>query len=184
MGNVAFKEWAVVCEALLDGRQQVILRKGGIAEGRSGFEFRHEEFFLMPTWFHEQVAKTTLPAETPLPQRPSEGTITITGCCKVVAAGLVRDLEAVRRLAPYHILSEATVAERFGYGQSAGIHVALVRVYRISPSWSLEDSPRFGGCRSWVELPQPPGFETTPVLSDSTHEAAASAIRHLLGWPQ
>jgi hypothetical protein len=42
---MAFKEWAVVCEALGSGRQSVILRKGGIAEGREGFAFLHREFF-------------------------------------------------------------------------------------------------------------------------------------------
>ena len=38
--NVAFKEWAVVCQALAAGRQSVILRKGGIAE--EGGIFRPE----------------------------------------------------------------------------------------------------------------------------------------------
>ena len=32
-------------QALGDGRQTVIIRKGGIAEGRDGFAFRHREFF-------------------------------------------------------------------------------------------------------------------------------------------
>ena len=39
----------------------MIIRKGGIAEGKAGFAFRHEEFLLFPTWFHEQLEKTTLP---------------------------------------------------------------------------------------------------------------------------
>ena len=56
-----FKEWAVICRALAIGRQALILRKGGIAEGRAGFAFQHEEFFLFPTWFHEQLERTTLP---------------------------------------------------------------------------------------------------------------------------
>src|SRR4029077_8093936 len=57
MESVGFKEWAVVCEALGRGRQSIILRKGGIAEGRDGFLFKHQEFFLFPTWFHEQPPK-------------------------------------------------------------------------------------------------------------------------------
>lgn len=57
MESTGFKEWALVCEALGRGRQSIILRKGGIAEGRDGFSFRHNEFFLFPTWFHEQPAK-------------------------------------------------------------------------------------------------------------------------------
>ena len=42
------------------GEQSIILRKGGIAEGRQGFSFRHREFFLFPTFFHEQVAKVRI----------------------------------------------------------------------------------------------------------------------------
>ena len=55
MESVGFKEWAIVCEAIGRGEQSIILRKGGIAEGRDGFAFRHAEFFLFPTFFHEQI---------------------------------------------------------------------------------------------------------------------------------
>ena len=39
--RTAFKEWAIVVDALGRGRQSVILRKGGIAEGRGGFRPEH-----------------------------------------------------------------------------------------------------------------------------------------------
>nr|MBA2585996.1 DUF1802 family protein [Chthoniobacterales bacterium] len=61
MESVGFKEWAIVCAALGGGQQSIILRKGGIAEGRDGFRFQHREFFLFPTAFHEQWEKTRLP---------------------------------------------------------------------------------------------------------------------------
>src|SRR5438477_1344443 len=48
MESVGFKEWSLVCDALGRGEQSVILRKGGIAEGREGFSFRYREFFLFP----------------------------------------------------------------------------------------------------------------------------------------
>jgi hypothetical protein len=44
------------------GRRSVILRKGGIAERRVGFSFRHREFFLFPTFFHEQTVKVRIAA--------------------------------------------------------------------------------------------------------------------------
>ena len=47
--SAAFKEWAIVCEALGSGRQSILIRKGGVAEGRSGFAYEHSEFFLFPT---------------------------------------------------------------------------------------------------------------------------------------
>ncbi len=49
--RTAFKEWAAVCAALSAGRQTVILRKGGIAEGPGGFQPEHGEFWLLPTRF-------------------------------------------------------------------------------------------------------------------------------------
>jgi hypothetical protein len=45
MESIGFKEWAIVCQALGRGWQSIILRKGGIAEGRDGFSFQHGEFF-------------------------------------------------------------------------------------------------------------------------------------------
>src|SRR3954449_9255456 len=51
--GIAFKEWAGVCDALLEGRQSLIVRKGGIAEGPRGFAPEHEAFWLYPTHVHE-----------------------------------------------------------------------------------------------------------------------------------
>ena len=51
---VAFKEWQVVVDAIACGEQSVILRKGGISEGKMGFQWLHDQFFLFPSLFHEQ----------------------------------------------------------------------------------------------------------------------------------
>ena len=50
----AFKEWAVICRALAEGRQALILRKGGIAEAGGRFEVEHTRFWLFPTYTHQQ----------------------------------------------------------------------------------------------------------------------------------
>ena len=44
------KEWATVVKALEQGKQTVILRKGGILETASGFNVESKKFFLFPTW--------------------------------------------------------------------------------------------------------------------------------------
>src|SRR5688572_12023215 len=69
----AFKEWTLVCDALARGAQSLIIRKGGIAEGREGFRFKHSEFLLFPTLFHEQAAKLRVPAATTLPAARPDG---------------------------------------------------------------------------------------------------------------
>jgi hypothetical protein len=69
-----------------------------------------------------------------------------------------------------HILAEPVVRERFEY-KGAGLHVALVRIFRLEPSWVLEDKPAYGGCRSWVNLPEVPAeARLEPVLGDQEHE--------------
>src|SRR3954469_9083915 len=102
MESVGFKEWALVCEALGRGEQSVILRKGGIAEGRAGFGFRHTEFFLFPTFFHEQIEKVR---NSPV-GIPSEraGEIEIKFFAKLELAAFLDSWEKVTALEPFHIL--------------------------------------------------------------------------------
>ena len=45
MLSIAFKEWAVICEALA-ATQSLILRKGGISEEGGTFRPEHAEFLL------------------------------------------------------------------------------------------------------------------------------------------
>ena len=162
MQSIGFKEWALVCEALGAGRQSIIVRKGGIAEGRDGFQFRHREFFLFPTFFHEQLSRTRLvDAELPEP-RPHE--IEIRFYAKVEETRLINDWKTVEALWSLHILDESVVRERFEYGNPPGVHVAFVRVFRLEPVWRVTDSKKYAGCRSWVQLPAPPaGLQLHPV---------------------
>ena len=51
--NTAFKEWAVICRALTTGRQDVILRKGGIVEPGGRFQVLTDDFYLFPTFVHQ-----------------------------------------------------------------------------------------------------------------------------------
>src|SRR5258706_7023725 len=53
--NVALKEWASVCNTLEEGRQIILLRKGGILEAIGGFELEHPQFFLFPTYLHQNA---------------------------------------------------------------------------------------------------------------------------------
>src|ERR1700704_2034341 len=100
MQSVGFKEWALVCEALGRGEQTILLRKGGIAEGREGFGFRHSEFFLFPTFFHEQVVKVRTPnAEIPAGR---QGEIEVRYFAKLDAQKEVTSWSVAAALEPFH----------------------------------------------------------------------------------
>jgi hypothetical protein len=177
MQSVGFKEWALVCEALGAGKQSVLLRKGGIAEGRDGFGFRHPEFFLFPTFFHEQVVKVRTADAIPATRK---GEIEIRYFAKLEVQQEITDWTEATALEPLHILAESVVRERFEY-KGAGLHVALVRVFRLEPSWVLADEPAYGGCRSWVNLPQCPNeIRLEPVVIDRAHEQRIRTIRATL----
>ena len=84
--GTAFKEWAIVCDALGKGQQSIIFRKGGIHEGKRGLQFKHDQFFLFPTRFHEQEQNIKLGShsESPLPSEYELGEkVEIQFFCKI-----------------------------------------------------------------------------------------------------
>ena len=157
-----------------------MLRKGGIAEGRDGFAFKHREFFLFPTWFHEQLEKTTLPVGTTLPLQ-LEGEIEIRYAVTLEWSRLVTDASRLPSLREFHILRDSVVDERFRYDESPGIHVGFVRAFLLASPRRLPMQKNFGGCRSWVELPGLEGVDLLPVISDEEHAARRHDLQALLG---
>lgn len=182
--TVGFKEWSLVVDALGAGRQSIILRKGGIAEGRGGFQWQKTEFLFFPTHFHEQEERLlwepTADAATDLVRTE---VAVIRYAARVEQTVLLTDWEKAAALAPYHVWREEVVRERFGYGASLGLSVAVVRVFRLPEPWELALEPRYGGCRSWVDLParEVNWPELEPVLEEATHEARVRALAPLLG---
>ncbi len=160
METIGFKEWQVVCDALASGRQSVILRKGGIHEGRQGFSFAHESFFLFPTRFHAQGDQVREGEVKVMPEWQPGDIIRITHHAEALWAITLTDWAKVAALEPFHIYSEQTVRDRFdweGKGMASGsIHVALVRVRKLTEPWEFPYQKSHGGCRSWVNLPEPP----------------------------
>jgi hypothetical protein len=178
---IGFKEWALVCEALGRGEQSIILRKGGIAEGRAGFRFQHAAFLLLPTLYHEQTAKLRLPPGTPLPAARADGRHEVRFAARVEWTQDVADWEKVRALAAFHCWQESEIEKRFRQDEKAMVSLAFVRVQRLSAPFVFPDSPRFGGCRSWVELPDlPAGISLGDVLDDAAHRAREDALRAVL----
>ena len=167
--TIGFKEWQVVCDSLADGTQSIILRKGGIHEGRQGFSFAHDSFFLFPTRFHAQAEHVREGQVDSLAEWQVGDTVHITHRAEAIHAVTLTDWQKVSALAPFHILTEATVRDRFDWqdkGMSSGsIHVALVRIFKLSEPWELTYTSAFGGCRSWIKLPSAPNTNETPVIA-------------------
>jgi len=155
---IAFKEWAVVCRALADGRQRLILRKGGIAEEGGVFRPEFDRFWLYPTHFHEQQQAGIRAEFLPLlvaaeAERAPAGTVRLShfAVVKAVAVAFADSLDAVLALADRHILTESTVRQRFAY-RTPGVYVLDVAVFRAASSVDVAESPAYAGCKTWVHL--------------------------------
>jgi hypothetical protein len=182
---IAFKEWQVVCDALASGRQTILLRKGGIHEGRQGFSFAHDSFFLFPTRFHAQGDQVREGEVKVMPEWQPGDEITITHHAEADWAITLTDWQQVEALKDLHIYSDATVRDRFdweGKGMASGsIQVALIRVRKLATPWTFPYEKSHGGCRSWVTLPEAPADwrqHAHPVLSD---DEFARIRNHLAG---
>ena len=164
--RIAFKEWAIVVDALGRGDQIVILRKGGIHEGRRGFDVEHSRFFLFPTLFHQQRSCVVPSAQSrydALAPRPTPNTIQIEFFAKVVDWKRLEHVEAALRLRGQHIWRDEVIRQRFEEGRSRSVYAIAVRVWRLPLPVDLPMLPHYGGCRSWVEL-----AETIPTAGART----------------
>ena len=180
----AFKEWGVVCAALDSGRQSLILRKGGIHEGRDGFRVEHREFWLFPTEFHQQPGVLAPEAQSSLDEwRATEtaaGMLVLRNYAVVEEVIELREETLLPRLHGLHIWSEQTLHDRFHY-RTPGLFALLVRVHRRVEPLRMPQSPHFGGCRSWVDFPADLGTNgLASVLSNETHLTRMAAIHERL----
>jgi hypothetical protein len=179
----AFKEWHVIVEALGAGEQILILRKGGIAEGRGGFALKAEKFWLFPTRFHEQAARTKPPAKKYFAGLPADtDRIEIVHFAEVTRHVFLADWAAVAKLDAFHFWSEETARERFNFAQPPGLHAFVVRVHRLLKPVQLEITPEMAGCKSWIDLPLDFAAQPSePVLDDERFNQKLNLIRFAQG---
>jgi hypothetical protein len=166
--GVAFKEWSGVCEALASGRQTLIVRKGGIAEGPGGFSPEHPLFWLYPTHVHQpqhglREGWDRLGGGAAIDQTAA---IQIDALARVEFVRRVETPDVLPALEPFHVWTLETLWKRFHYRQS-GLWVLGVRVFRTDTAWTLVPSAEQLGCKSWVALDPPASTQgLLPVLDE------------------
>lgn len=182
--NIAFKEWAVVVDALGRGEQILILRKGGIREQHGEFQVDHREFWLLPTQYHE-AERSVIPSKRPALREIAATTVKdfVDIAYYAVADSVfeIIDPAALPRLQGRHIWNEEVLQERFQFGREPGLHALLTRIYHSPSSVRFPMRESYGGCKSWVELERSLSTEgLTPVLTDVEYSAQRDEIRERL----
>jgi hypothetical protein len=183
--KVALKEWAVVVEALAQGRQTFLLRKGGIAESRRGFELRHREFLFFPTWEHQQQ-ELIQPAYRELfaglePRDPEIIPFQYFAQVTDVVEAPKR-IEQFANLEAFHIWAQAYIDLRYEYRPDLPLFIVLVRIHRLPAAAPLPNDRRYRGCRSWVELSDDVPIEgAVPLASDPEFASRRNSLLAAIG---
>jgi hypothetical protein len=167
----ALKEWSAAVHAMLDGRQTVLLRKGGIGEKR--FDLAAPEFVFFPTVAHGHAERVRpehrdlLDAAAP---DSTEAQVVVRAAAKVVAAVAVNRPAGLEEIEQTHIwTAESVRADRLDFRPRHLLTVLVVQARPLIEPVRLPREPAYAGCVSWVDLP------VRPALADPVHDDAALA---------
>lgn len=164
---LALKEWSIICKALEEGKQTILLRKGGILEYKKGFEISQKLFLLYPTLEHqaaEYLQSNYLQEYELLLKRNSSEIVedkvnTIRIIARIEAMQEFHDHKLLSKLEKYHIWNEKYVNMRMNYNPKKPMNALLLRIYKLSQPISLDVNPEWAGCKSWIDIEFPSKHE-------------------------
>jgi len=181
--HTALREWASVIEALTQGRQIVLLRKGGIAD--SSFAVEASRFYLLPTYLHQKekqfkaADRHFFAATDRSDSNPDRVPVSI--WCEVAATFQVREIDRLLALDPFLIFTAETIHERFRFRPDQAVHVIAVRAFELALPVSVDMRPEYAGCRSWISLEEEIDVSgSKAVLGDSEFAERLDALRSSL----
>lgn len=182
--SLARKEWAIVVEALIDGKQGLLLQNGNLREVHQEFRVDHPQFLLYPT-YEGQRADHVVPAwrerfARVQERRPGPGEVILKGYCTVEAVWEVRETARRRAVEERTIWSAAHLQDLFPEG--APLCALLVRAFRLPQAREIAELQRYGGSRNWVQLLDEISVEgARPVVTDEAFRRQANELHQLLG---
>lgn len=178
----ALKEWSAAVHAMLDGRQTVLLRKGGIHEKR--FAVASPRFVFFPTVAHSHAERVRPEHHDVLADAPADSTeddLVIRAGAEVVAAVEVIRPEAIDELADLHIwTAESVRSERIDFRPRHRLTVLVVQARPLADPVRLPRLEAYRGCVSWVDLPVTPTWGD-PVHDDAVMADVAAHVRRSVG---
>jgi hypothetical protein len=178
----ALKEWSAAVHALLDGRQTVLLRKGGIGEKR--FEVAAQEFLLFPTVAHSHAERVRPEHRDLLEAAAADSTedeLLIRAAAKVVAALPVQRPDGLDAIADLHIwTAESVRADRLDFRPKHKLAVLIVQAIPLAEPVRVARTPEYAGCTSWVQLPVSSRL-AAPVHDETALARVADRVRAAIG---
>jgi hypothetical protein len=185
MATTALKEWAVAIKALREGRQILLVRKGGIREETRDFRIVADRFLLFPTYEHQRPDLLQEPFVADLQEilgaqgHPTR--VRIDTWAELTDQFEVTEPWQVDAVAQHYCWSQRYAEERLRWRPRKPLLLMAVRVHRIATPMDVESRPEYGGCKSWLELAEDvPLGGLTAALSDVEYAARVGAVRRAL----
>ena len=196
---LALKEWSIICKALEDGNQTILLRKGGILEYKKGFEISQKSFMLYPTLEH-QGAEYLQPKYLQTYHLLSGGnkseeiqnnTNTLRSIARIEAIQEFHDHEVLPELEKYHIWNEKYVNMRMNYNPKKPMNALLLRVYKLPQPITIDVNPEWAGCKSWIDIDMSEKYvnqfgnipdlfgQSEPVIKDKEFEIIFESFKEI-----
>ncbi|CEK20330.1 hypothetical protein CWRG_02798 [Chthonomonas calidirosea] len=180
----ALKEWALACKMLQEGRQLLLIRKGGLREEEGRFVPRYPEFFLFPTFEHQraELLQDRYKSELePLTSSSNPGQVVISAYAVVTDVFQARSEEQVMAAAEEHIWNAEYVRQRFDFNPYDPLTLLVLRVYVLPQPIVLPFQKAYEGCRSWITLDRALSTEgAIPVLPTAEFERRRESLRTIL----
>jgi hypothetical protein len=154
MLHAALKEWAVVCDLMLEGKLAILLRKGGIHEwdGPAVFKLEYDRFALWPSWAHQRPAMIKPQHRDRVQVLDEPEQVTLQAMAQAVRVWQVRSREAFDTLDDLHCWTRPQIDMRFDYKPEKPLWLLALRVSRLPSRKTVENTREYAGCRSWVPL--------------------------------
>lgn len=181
MWNIGLKEWAVTVDAIAQGKQTILLRKGGIREDGRHFKIEHDQFFLLPGHFHEGEALLKPEHHSLLDGKQPEDfaeVVSLSVFAEIEEVIEVYSEQEVRSLEQFHIWSDQFAVKRFNWKPRHPLNLIIIRAHVLQQPQALMVMPGYGGCKSWVEFIEDyPVGVTSPAMSDRKFNAHVALIK-------
>jgi len=151
----ALKEWAIICKALEEGRQVMLLRKGGILEYKDGFKLYNNKFLLFPTLEHqstESIRSDYAHSLDALSWDKFDGKRNLILYAEVSDIRQISDESVLSSLEKYYVWNRKYIGMRMKYNPKKSMNMIILRVYKMIHPIEVYMKPEWSGCKSWISI--------------------------------
>ncbi len=183
--DTALKEWSVAVDAIAQGEQIILLRKGGIQEDQGRFRAESDRAILFPTFEHQKpelLKPDYQSSAAPVASGWHPEKITLKTWAEVTHIFLTTEADKVHALSDFHIWQPQLVIERLKWKPKQPLYVLALRAYDLANPIEIDwNSELYGGCRSWVSLERPIEVDTErPALDTNDYSTLVKRIEEIV----